>query len=115
VQKVIDYMKMDVEGGEWTVFESMFKTGILSSVKQFGFETHTPAAPSARTFFEQWKTLKQLESLGFRRWYWHFNHYGTYLYNGQARSRYYELVYINVNFMSKQPTVDKSYGNKTIG
>jgi len=100
---VIDYLKMDIEGSEWTVLESMFRSGILAHVKQFGFEVHimSNAGTSAKTFFSRWKTLRRLEDFGFRRWFWHFNFYGTYMFNWKARSCCYELVYINTNFMSK--------------
>ena len=102
MQKVIDYLKVDVEGSEWTILESIYQSGLLSKVKQFGFEIHTMSTSRtpAMTFFEHWWTLTRLESFGFRRWYWHFNFYGTYVYHGRARSCCYELVYINVNFMS---------------
>ena len=101
--QIIDYLKMDVDGSEWTVLESMYESGILSKVKQFGFEIHTmtASATTLRIFFDHYKTLKRLESFGFRRWYWHFNFYGTYMYKDRARTCCYELVYINVNFLSK--------------
>jgi len=101
---------MDVEGGEWSILESVFQSGVLANVKQLGFEIHTMsmASTTVKTFFEHWKTLKRLETFGFRRWYWHFNFYGAYIYRGRARSCCYELVYINVNFMSKNPEAKQS-------
>ena len=103
MQKVIDYLKMDVEGHEWAVLKSLLKSGILARVKQFGFEVHnlSKGSTTARQFFERWQILRRLELQGFQRWYWHFNFYGTYSYQGRMRSCCYELVYINVNFMSK--------------
>jgi hypothetical protein len=41
LQKIIDYLKMDVEGAEYSSLEAMFKTDILQKrVKQLGFEIH---------------------------------------------------------------------------
>jgi len=61
----------------------------------------TTSRTTLKIFFDQYTTLKRLESFGFQRWYWHFNFWGTYMYNGRARSCCYELVYINTNFMPK--------------
>ena len=96
-------MKMDIESSEWTVLESMYRSGILANVKQFGFEVHimSKSSTTAELFFQRWKILKRLESFGFRRWYWHFNPSGAYMYENEPRSCCYELVYINTNFMSK--------------
>lgn len=103
---VIDYLKMDVETSEWTILESMYQSGILSKVKQLGFEVHimSKSSTTANVFFQHWKTLKRLESFGFRRWYWHFNYSGGYMYKNKPRTCCYELVYINTNFMSKNNT-----------
>jgi len=81
----------------------MYESGILFRVKQFGLEVHTMTTfrTTLKIFFDQYKTLERLESFGFRRWYWHFNFWGTYMYKNRARSCCYELVYINTNFMSK--------------
>jgi hypothetical protein len=103
VQKIIDYLKIDVEGAEWGVLESLYKSDILQSrVKQLGLEIHTTLQNnSTYEMFQRWSTLKQLENVGFKRWYWHLNHYGWYIFNGQLRSCCYELVYINVRFLDQ--------------
>jgi hypothetical protein len=100
--KIIDYLKIDIEDNEWKSLEAMYTSDILSRVKQFGIEIHTMPTGTVNTkaFHYRWTVLKRLESFGFRRWYWHFNHYGAYSANGRVRSCCYELVYINVNFLS---------------
>ncbi|KAK2140622.1 hypothetical protein LSH36_1289g00085 [Paralvinella palmiformis] len=41
-EKMIDYLKMDVEGSEWSSLEAMFKEGFLTKyVKQIGIEYHS--------------------------------------------------------------------------
>ena len=102
IQKIIDYLKMDVEDAEWSAMEAMFKTDILEKrVKQFGFEIHLVSQnPLTDAFFRRWKIMKHLEEIGFRRWYWHFNHYMAFNYNGRIRSYCYEMVYINTRFMT---------------
>jgi hypothetical protein len=98
---------MDVEDAEWGALEAMFKTDILQSrVKQFGLEIHLiNTNPPTDDYFRRWRTLKQLEDIGFRRWHWHFNHYGAYLFSGKIRSCCYEMVYINTRFL--KPSTSK--------
>ena len=93
---------MDVEDSEWESLEAMYKTNILQSqVKQFGLEIHYAShSPTTAEFYRRWKIIKRLEDIGFRRWYWHFNHYGAYNYNGRVRSCCYEMVYINTAFLN---------------
>ena len=101
-QTTIDYLKVDVEDAEWESVEAMYKTNILQKrVKQFGFEIHY-SSHSRKTggFYRRWKILKQLEDIGFRRWYWHYNHNGAYRHKGRFRSCCYEMVYINTAFMN---------------
>ena len=100
-QRTIDYLKIDIENNEWSSLEAMYTSNILDRVKQFGLEIHTmpPGTTDAKAFYTRWRTLKRLEEFGFRRWYWHFNHYGAYQFKGHVRSCCYELVYINTNFL----------------
>ena len=92
---------MDIEGSEWESLELMFETDILQKkVKQLGIEIHLPNNIFSQTeIYRRWAIMKQLENIGFKRWYWHFNHYGAFTYNGMKRSCCYEMVYLNTGFM----------------
>ena len=39
--KVIDILKMDVEGAEWKAFQQMLASGVLKRVRQLYIETHS--------------------------------------------------------------------------
>ena len=93
---------MDVEESEWESLEAMYKTNILQSqVKQFGIEIHYASHSHTAAFYRRWKIMKHLEDIGFRRWYWHFNHACAYIHNGRVRSFCYEMVYINTAFLHR--------------
>jgi len=103
--KTVDYLKFDVEGSEWAALETMLKSNILQSkVKQLAFEIHIHAESRTATGFHHfWKLLDQLEHIGFGRWYWHLNNYGSngYTFEGRTRSACYEMVYINTAFLKE--------------
>ena len=98
-QKVIDYVKMDIERSEWDSLPNMMNDGVLNKVKPLGFEIHT------NTRSKRWRSrlnlLKRLERLGFRKLYSHQNPACT------RRSRdgkiliseCIEMVYINTKFL----------------
>ncbi len=99
-QKVLDYLKMDIEGSEWDSLPNMMDDGILNKVKQLAFEIHLNMRPMAS--WRLWMHhLKRLERLGFRKWYSHKNPACIRL------SKYWkvpiadciEMVYINTNFL----------------
>jgi hypothetical protein len=100
MQKIIDYLKMDVEDAEYSSLETMFKTDILQKhVKQLALEIHL-GVEHRRTLpniYYFWTVLKQLDDVGFKRWYFHFNHHCAYNYNGHIGSACYEVVYINTD------------------
>ena len=108
LQKIIDYLKIDIEYGEWNSFEGIFKEHSLKQIKQIGFEIHTHelAGGSATTvplFVLYYNTLKRLEDAGFRRWHHHMNPLG--MYNSRRTGRHlsccYELYYINTRFLQR--------------
>ena len=99
-QTIIDYLKIDIEGYEWKSLESMLETDILKKqVKQLGIEIHLMHGVTNMRFYRRWKIMKQLEDIGFRRWYVHFNHFGAYSFYGAMRTCCYEMVYINTAFL----------------
>ena len=67
-QKIIDYLKIDVEGAEFAAFKAMLESGILKSVKQIGFEIHYKYGPHRTRYQRTWKLLTQLEEAGFKQW-----------------------------------------------
>jgi hypothetical protein len=109
-QKVIDYLKFDVEFAEYETLQSFFNLSaaaelLQSLVKQVGFEVHvknrTPSRDAVPELYNAWSILSQFErKLGFRRWYFGVNPYGIYdVQHGVKRSCCYEVVYINPRFL----------------
>ena len=101
LQVIIDYLKMDIEGNEWSCLKNMMRSNVLSRVKQFGLEIHVK--PDTTKLYEYWTILRDLEKRGFRRWYWAMNYRGRniYMVPSGSRSHCYEMVYINVNFLHR--------------
>lgn len=61
---VIDYLKMDIEGGEWAVLNQWIRDGDLSLVKQLAVEVHLyENIPDRREIIER------LEASGFVRFF----------------------------------------------
>ena len=107
-QRIIDYLKLDIEGWEWDALLTMIRENVLHRVKQLGVEIHTRElfgthrGTSTRDDYAKYlRVFTELESLGFRKWYSHYNTAGIYR---SPRTKNYitccvELVYINMNFM----------------
>jgi len=65
-EAIIDYLKFDIEGGEWNVIPDLIKSGILGKVRQMGIEIHltnegNQTLPELR---RNVKILHTLEKLG---------------------------------------------------
>ncbi|KAK2142325.1 hypothetical protein LSH36_970g00086 [Paralvinella palmiformis] len=98
-EKMIDYLKMDVEGSEWPSLEAMFKEGFLTKyVKQIGIENHSYLfRKSPKRFLT---ILAKLEELGFRKWNVHWNmHCLRKKKNTLSITLCTEVYYINMNIL----------------
>ena len=100
VDRVIDYLKMDIEGGEWTVLQRWLQDGDLARVKQLAIEIHLEHPNS---FAFKYQLLHQLEHSGFVRFFarenpWSRNDYfdGYNISNPSC----YELAWYNSKFLS---------------
>jgi hypothetical protein len=101
-QKVITYLKMDIEGSEKPSMDQMFESGILKYVKQFSLEIHTGKGYPG-TYIKMYQQLLTLEKLGFRRYLNHFNPACSFQ---SPKNRLYtgcqELYYININYLKEK-------------
>jgi len=113
-QKIIDYLKFDIEQTEWEVLQNIVPD--LENVKQIGIEIHLTdpemrSAPNLTTtdFIEMFMLLKKLDRAGFKKFNYRLNPFGIYRSNitGLERSRFYELHYLNLNFAHPRHIVIK--------
>ncbi len=58
----VDFLKLDIEGGEWAVMHDLVTTGTLRRISKMAIEYHHHMAPSEDRFGE---FLQQLEAHGF--------------------------------------------------
>jgi hypothetical protein len=66
-EKVIDYLKIDVEFAEWIALPQMIKSGMLSKVRQLGLEIHLSESETIEKNREYVKILRTIEKMGFVR------------------------------------------------
>jgi len=99
--KIIDYLKFDIEQSEWPSIDSMIATGALSRVRQVAIEIHPPGMMrwTLEKYHTAFQRLKQLEEAGMRRWYIAMNSYDIRRTANGLRTCCYEIVYINTNFL----------------
>ena len=105
-QKIIDFLKIDIEYSEWNSLVPMLADNILRNVKQFGIEIHKSEMNKIATTLEQYemqyKLLTGLEEQGFRKWKVHKNQRGLYNSNtGDRRTCCFEMAFININYIKK--------------
>ena len=101
-------MKVDIEYGEWDVFESLFTEQSLTHIKQLGLEIHTHELLPLQTssiddFVKYYHVLQTMDRLGFKQWYHHANSQGQYysMRSKQYQTCCYELVFINTRFIDR--------------
>jgi hypothetical protein len=103
--KIIDYLKMDIEGSEWKVLSDLMKTGMLSSkVRQIGLELHLPNYP-VEGFRTLLKLVRDLERTGFVRFDskynpWYISNF-THLHLRQSAG--YEIAWYNSQLLQPTP------------
>ena len=94
----LDYLKFDIEGGEWPALKAMFAEGSLRDVRQLALEVHIGRSG----FLKYFTLIHELENVhGFRKWSSQPNKYTMFTSDvtGRKRSICYELVYVNSRFM----------------
>lgn len=99
--RVIDYLKMDIEGGEWNILNRWIQDGDLSNVKQLSMELHLQETERMAERYELIRRLESKDSAGFVRFFarenpWSRNDY-LEKYNIPDASCY-ELAWYNSKF-----------------
>ena len=94
---------MDVEGAEKPSFKQFLKTSVLKNVMMLSFEIHLYGSDPKR-LYDVYLSFHELEKQGFRKYYYHINPikagFSKSKDTGKVRSKFYELYYLNINFLS---------------
>ncbi len=61
----VDFMKMDIEGAEFPVFDDLYKSGLLRRIGSLAMEVHRRAYESVESPHRLSGFLRQLEEVGF--------------------------------------------------
>ncbi|XP_018015778.1 uncharacterized protein LOC108672592 [Hyalella azteca] len=98
-ERVIDFLKMDVEGAEIQFFEDVLahNVSLLANVKQIGMEIHPNVDTNRRD--QLWKYMHHLAALNFQLVSMEPNHWSLITSEGgRQASNSYELVWVNEKF-----------------
>jgi hypothetical protein len=83
----IDYLKIDIEGDEWSILEQMLQDDhTLQSIKQIGMEVHL-LSPDRLSHYRD--LIERLEASGYVRF---FSRQNRWMNNA------YEMAWFNANF-----------------
>ncbi|XP_021376875.1 uncharacterized protein LOC110465406 [Mizuhopecten yessoensis] len=97
--RIIDIVKMDIEGSEWPAMDSFIPSGVLKNVRQLYFEFHGSIGPTAE-FRNRMINIGRLYDNGFRLFWGHPNqvqvNLGMYNATGREVTACYEEYYVNV-------------------
>lgn len=99
-QKIVDFVKMDVESSEWVAVPQMISSGAMKYVRQFAFEIHSPTIQDdSNAWYKGKLTLfRDLYDIGFRIFWSHRNPACVYrTHKGQQRCRCIEIYFLNTN------------------
>lgn len=96
--RVLDYLKIDVEGHEWSVIDYLLKNGITSRIRHFSLEYHIfPDWPDKARYPDLLITYKRLKEAGFYKYFTgiHPLNHTPKKFNIQA-----DVCYVNIKFQS---------------
>ena len=66
-EKVIDYLKMDIESAEWDTIPQIIKSGMLTKVRQLGVEFHFHDGGNLQRYRDLISIIKSIEDAGMIR------------------------------------------------
>ncbi|ELT93140.1 hypothetical protein CAPTEDRAFT_214011 [Capitella teleta] len=102
--KVLDFFKIDIEWSEYKTFTAMFKTDIMSRIKQIGLELHFKNFFNDN-YFLAWRLVSDIEKHGFRVWAVDHNYDNTYndTANKQIKGLFCcsNVYFINIRYMDE--------------
>lgn len=108
---VIDYLKIDIENGEWKVIEDIIKSGMLSKIRQLGIEIHLTNNESIKVYRKHAKLLRLLEKSGMMRFNSKYNQWctGEFPELKLRASLCYEIAWYNSKLQHRLSNVKPGY------
>jgi hypothetical protein len=88
--RIIDYLKIDVEFAEWIALPQIIESSMLSKVRQLGLEIHLSEKESMDTNRGYVKIIRSIEKMGFVRF--------DSKYNPWSRTNFTQLGLVSVPF-----------------
>ncbi|XP_033743287.1 uncharacterized protein LOC117329445 [Pecten maximus] len=103
--RVLDYVKMDIEESEWGAIGQMLTSGVLKNVRQLAVEFHSPNVTPGKHYLQKLEILNRLYNSGFRLFWAHPNQMRGNQRRLAGTNREvtvcYELYYLNARYSSK--------------
>ena len=107
MQTTIDILKIDIECSEWSAFDAILASPrSLSRVKQLLVEFHpcgARAGKTSREFLGFWRTLREIDRLGFKVWRAWDNsacRFRSSRVRGAVFYGCFNAYYLNVNYLT---------------
>lgn len=103
--RIIDYLKMDVEFSEWIALPDIIATGMLSNIRQLGMEVHLDGTYSLEQLLEWAKILRSVEKMGMVRFDSEYNPWfmGNFTQFSLTGSFGYEIAWYNSKLLHSLP------------
>lgn len=67
--RIIDYVKIDIEYGEWSVLPQMISSGVLDQIRQLTIEFNLPSLSDLNDYVRWMEMLRSIESYGMIRFH----------------------------------------------
>ncbi|KAK4018581.1 hypothetical protein OUZ56_000627 [Daphnia magna] len=103
-ERIIDYLKMDIELDEWAVIPQIIKSGMLDKIRQLAVEIHLPIKDSPEQMRDRVRIIRSLEEEGMVRFDSKLNPWysGTFKLLGLSGPRGYEIAWYNSKFLNSK-------------
>ena len=99
-QRYLDVLKIDVEGYEWEVLESIMEDNLIPKISQLNIEFHIFPDMAMDKVLKFHKIYRKFRETGFKRYTGSF--YIFDMISDKTRRLQTEAGYVNLNFDSKK-------------
>ncbi|XP_055901702.1 uncharacterized protein LOC106054906 [Biomphalaria glabrata] len=98
-EKVIDVLKLDIEGYEWTVIDNLIETNVIKNIRQFVMEIHLVHEwPAKADYVHLYQIHTKLREMGFQKFT--VRPYSKVLVEGYYANQV-EISFVNVLFQPR--------------